>query len=563
MREGAPIGAITVARRQTRTFPEKQLALLKTFADQAVIAIENVRLFTELESRNRDLTEALEQQTATSEILRAISSSPTDVQPVFDIIGESAERLCDAEISVVSRTDGELIRLVALHGVSAEGSEYIGRHFPMRLDAETVTARAIRRRAVVHVADALADPEYESKDAALAGGYRACLGVPMFREGEVIGAIFVARRQPGLFTDSQVQLLQTFADQAVIAIENVRLFTELERRNRDLTEALEQQTATSDILRVISQSQTDVQPVFDTIVAAALKLCDGRLGERIHIRRRVDPARGIRERESGNMSRPCARYYPRPPGRDTAVTRAILTRDVVVIPDVDEDPEYPIELKSLGGGFRSILAVPLIREGNPIGGIAVGRFEPGPFPDTQIELLKTFADQAVIAIENVRLFNELEARTKELTQSVGELKALGEVGRAVGSTLDLETVLSTIVSRATELAGMDGGAIYEYDEAREVVPPAHGRPTAGRARRRAARQPDPEGRRRPGPPRGDGRVGADPRHRGRRHLPEPGPRDPAPAGLSVAARGAAAARGSPARRAGRQPQDAPAPSRRR
>ena len=180
------------------------------------------------ELRNRDLTEALEQQTATSEILRVISSSPTDVQPVFDIIGESAEKLCAAEISIVSRVDGELIQLVALHGVSAEGMAVIRRRFPMRMDARTVTARCVLDRSVVHIDDVLAEPDYETKDAALAAGFRGSLGVPMVREGQVIGAIFVARREPGLFTDSQVELLKTFADQAVIAIENVRLFKELE-----------------------------------------------------------------------------------------------------------------------------------------------------------------------------------------------------------------------------------------------------------------------------------------------------------------------------------------------
>jgi GAF domain-containing protein len=466
LREGATVGVIDLFRTEVKPFSEKQVELLRTFADQAVIAIENVRLFTELGTRNRDLTVALEQQTATSEILRAISSSPTDVQPVFDVIGENAERLCDADFSVVSKIDGELIQMVALHGMSAEGRASVGSHFPMRVDAETITARTIRRCAVVHIADVLADPDYESKDAALVSGYRSCLGVPMFREGQVTGSIFVARRKPGLFTDSQVQLLQTFADQAVIAIENVRLFTELERRNRDLTEALEQQTATSEILRVISQSPTDVQPVFDTIVAAAHKLCrassanvftfDGKL---IHLAALVNVDAEYVDALRG--------FFPRAPGRDTAVTRAIQSRSIVAIPDVANDTEYTMRANPTTGGFRSVLAIPLLREESAIGGIVVGRAEPGPFPDNQVALLQTFADQAVIAIENVRLFKELEARTTQLTRSVGELKALGEIGQAVSSTLDLETVLSTIASHATQLAGMDGGAIYEYDEARE------------------------------------------------------------------------------------------------
>ena len=309
LRDGRPIGAIAVGRPQPGPFPDKQITLLQTFADQAVIAIENVRLFKELELRNRDLTEALEQQTATSEILRVISSSPTDVQPVFDIIGESAEKLCAAEISIVSRVDGELIQLVALHGVSAEGMAVIRRRFPMRMDARTVTARCVLDRSVVHIDDVLAEPDYETKDAALAAGFRGSLGVPMVREGQVIGAIFVARREPGLFTDSQVELLKTFADQAVIAIENVRLFKELEVRNRDLTVALEQQTATSEVLKVISRSAFDLQPVLDIVDRARGPALRCRARPRPPVRRRIPEARRRLQRRAGD-----AGLLAQPPG---------------------------------------------------------------------------------------------------------------------------------------------------------------------------------------------------------------------------------------------------------
>src|SRR5262249_33366789 len=227
-------------------------------------------------------------------------------------------------------------------------------------------------------------------------------------------------------------------------------------------EALERQTATSEILRVISQSPRDVRPVFEAIAAAALKLCnasstavltfDGEL-------MRLGALANVSPDEAELLRRRC----PKRPGRETAGSRAILTGSTIVVPDVLEDPEY----EPRGYSFRSVVSVPLMREGSPIGAITVGRIEPGRFPDAQIALLQTFADQAVIAIENVRLFTELEARTLQLTRSVEELKALGEVGQAVSSTLDLETVLSTIVSRAAQLAGMDGGSIWEYDEARE------------------------------------------------------------------------------------------------
>ena len=467
LQHGKAIGSIGVWRDVVEPFSDSQVALLKTFADQAVIAIENVRLFTELGERNRDLTEALEQQTATSNILRVISQSPTDVQPVFDTIAVAALKLCNASSAVVTRFDGELIRLAALANVSTEGADSLRRRYPRPPGRDTANARAILTRTVVAIPDVLEDVDYEIGAGATAAPFRGIVAVPLLRDGSPIGAISIARAEPGPFPETQIELLKTFADQAVIAIENVRLFKELEQRNRDLTEALEQQTATdSDILRVISQSQTDVQPVFDTIAKSVLALCRAQFanvftydGKLIHLAAFVNV-----HPEYIDMLRS---FYPRPPGRATAVTRAIESGSVCTITDVLADPEYQIAAASATSGFRSILAVPLMREGKAVGGIAVGRPEPGDFPQSQVMLLQTFADQAVIAIENVRLFTELEARTTELTQSVGELKALGEVGQAVSSTLDLETVLSTIVSRATQLAGMDGGSIWEYDEARE------------------------------------------------------------------------------------------------
>ncbi len=462
VREGKPIGAIAVGRPDPGSFPDEQIALLQTFAAQAVIAIENVRLFTQLQSRNAELTEALEQQTATSEILSLIASSPNDTQPVFDLVAQRAGKLCSAEVAVVSRVNGDIIDMAAMHGAGPDAVEKVRAVYPMRADAQTITARTVRSGKVVHVHDVLAEPDYPTKDFARAANFRAGLGIPIVRDSQVIGTIFVGRSTPGPFRDSQVELLQTFADQAVIAIENVRLFKELEGRNRDLTESLEQQTATSDILRVISQSPTDTQPVFDTIVTAAMNLCGAVSanvftfdGELIHLAALVNATTEGADAMRG--------LWPRPPGRDMAAARAILTCSVVAIPDVLEDAEFAAPTAVASGGFRSILAFPLVRNGMPIGAIVVGRPNPGPFPDTQIELLKTFADQAVIAIENVRLFKELEGRTAELTQSVGEMRALGEVGQAVSATLDLGTVLRTIVTRANELAAMQGCAIYEYD----------------------------------------------------------------------------------------------------
>ena len=461
VREGNAIGAISVGRPEPGSFPDKQIELLHTFANQAVIAIANVRLFNELGARNHDLAVALEQQAATSEILRVISASPTDVQPALDTVARLSARLCKSPFARVLLVDGDV--LISRAHFAVDGGES-GPVVPVLIKRTSITGRAVVDRATVHHADVvpLLDTEFpDARENARLTGFRAVLAVPLLREGAAYGGIFLWRREPGLFSADQVALVETFARQVAISIENVRLFKETK-------EALEQQTATSNILSVISQSQMDVQPVFDTIVAAAMKLCAASSanvftfdGELVHLASHVNV--------NPTYVEVLRQFFPRPPGRDTAVLRAILTRSVVAIPDVLDDKSYADRFKAhaTAGGFRSVLAVPLIREGNAIGGIAVGRAEPGPFPHTQVALLQTFADQAIIAIENVRLFTELEARTAELTRSVGELRALGDVGQAVSSTLDLETVLATIVSRAAQLAGMDGGSIWEYDEARE------------------------------------------------------------------------------------------------
>src|SRR5438445_5348408 len=463
-RQDDVIGAIAITHRQVGGFSDAHVDLLKTFADQAVIAVENVRLFKELEARNRDLTEALEQQTATSEVLKVISRSTYDLQPVLDTLIENAARLCDARRGVILRRDGDSYHGVAFYNASPELVDFIGRH-PVTPGRHSITARVALERRTIHVADLQADPEYRYalRDV---DPIRTELGVPMFRGDDILGVIILYKLEVQPFTDKQVELVETFADQAVIAIENVRLFTELGTRNRDLTEALEQQTATAEILRVISRSQTDVQPVFDTIAASALRLCAASYsavalydGELLHV--------VAVENVHAAGAEALRRAYPRRADEGHAVGRAVRAREVVQIPDVLEDHAYELKSELQTMGFRSLLAVPMLRDGEPIGGISLGRAEPGRFSHRQIELVQTFADQAVIAIENVRLFKALQARTGELTQSVEKLTALGEVSRAVSSTLDVETVLDTIVSRASQLAGAAGCSIYEYDEGAE------------------------------------------------------------------------------------------------
>ena len=453
MREDRAIGAIALWRMEARRFTDKQIALVKTFADQAVIAIQNARLFNETK-------EALERQTATSEILRAISQSPTDVQPVFDTIADAAMNLCGGTFATVVRYDGEVVHIEALASSwKREEADAIRRRYPMPPSRATVASRAILVRDVVNIPDVQEDVEYLIRDVARSAGYRSAVGIPLLLRGVPIGAIGVGRPQPGVFPEKQIALLKTFADQAVIAIENARLFNETK-------EALEQQTATSEILRVISQSPRDVQPVFDMIVKSAVRLCEARYGAVFRLDDGLVHLAAHHNFSETLLAQWFHTFYPMAPNRGHVSGRAILAGAAVQVPDILADEEY-LGAGMKATGFRSLFGVPLLHGGSAIGSIVIYRIEPGHFADKYIELLKTFADQAVIAIENVRLFTELEARTKQLSRSVGELKALGEVGQAVSSTLDLETVLSTIVTRATQLAGMDAGAIYEYDEERE------------------------------------------------------------------------------------------------
>jgi GAF domain-containing protein/anti-sigma regulatory factor (Ser/Thr protein kinase) len=466
LREGVLLGVIAIHREEVRPFTDRQIELVTTFADQAVIAIENVRLLQELQARNRELTESLEQQTATAEILQVISGSPTDVQPVFDVIARNAGRLCAALFTSVFRFDGELIHLVAHHNVSPAGLASFRSVYPRPPGLDTLGGRAILQRAIVQVQDAQRDPDVPGPARAMAGaaGYRSAILVPLLREREPLGVIAVSRSDDTPFSPSEVALLKTFAAQAVIAIDNVRLFQELEARNRELTEALEQQTATSEVLQTISGSPTDVQPVFDTIVQRAVRLCGGTFGAVYQTDgKRLDLV--AHANLSPEALAAFRRALPRPVDRTSPSGQAILDRIAVHVPDTEGFEGATFRAIARAADIGSQIAVPMLREGVPIGTIAVARREKGRFSEKQIALLRTFADQAVIAIENVRLFRELQTRTDELARSVQELRALGEVGQAVNSTLDVDTVLTTIVARAVELSATEGGAIYEFDAA--------------------------------------------------------------------------------------------------
>ena len=459
LREGKCVGVMAMARLVQQPFTTKQIELVTTFADQAVIAIENVRLFDEMQARSRELSESLEQQTATNEILGVIAASPTNVEPVLRTLAESACRLCEAYDSIIALREQDRLRIRAHHGpIPVDFAEWpIGRGW--------VTGRAVVDREPVHVHDlsASVDEFPDGSTFALRLGHRTMLAVPLLREGEAIGAISLRRTEVKPFTDKQIELVSTFADQAVIAIENVRLFDEVQARNSELTEALEQQTASSEILRVISGSQTDTQPVFDTIVENAVRLCEA---ERAFIFRfDGELLRAVAYYNVGPELREFVDRNPIALGQHSVSARAALEKRTVQIPDVQADPDYAYAVRDVDL-IRTVLAVPMLKGDNLLGTITIYRLEAKPFTDKQVALLETFADQAVIAIENARLFNEVQARTRELSQSVEELRALGEVSQAVNSTLDLETVLTTIVAKAVQLSATDGGAIYVFDDGR-------------------------------------------------------------------------------------------------
>jgi GAF domain-containing protein len=498
LKESELVGFFSIYRQEVRPFTEKQIALVQNFAAQAVIAIENTRLLNELRQRTTDLTESLEQQTATSEVLGVISSSPGTLEPVFKAMLENATRLCEANFGILHLHEGGgTFSITAAHNAPPAFAELQRREPLFRPSPQSAIGRAIATKGMVHIADYAEEPVYKQRDPIAVrlvelAGARTLLTIPMLKENELIGVISIYRKEVRPFTDKQIELVENFAAQAVIAIENARLLNELRQRTDDLTESLEQQTATSEVLRVVSASPGDMTPVFEAMLANALRICEAKFGhillydgERYHASHLHDVPPSYREFWEQNG--------PIRPGPNTGLARLARTKQVAHIPDLKADSAYANEREPLRvvtvdhAGARTFLAVPMLKDDQLIGAIVIYRQEVRPFTEKQIELVKNFAAQAVIAIENTRLLNELR---ESLEQQTATSKVLSVISSSPG---ELEPVFQAMLENAVHICGANFGNIYRWSgDALHLLATHNTPPAFAEARRNSPFRPGPD-----------------------------------------------------------------------